>query len=77
MVPTKYSRCVPPWIQAAAESWDRNQQAREALTKHGLTYEDSKGMIRARPEVAIEHDARTSYLCALRELDLQVEPPTR
>jgi len=62
-------------LQAAAESWDRNQQAREALAQHGLTYTDDKGMIRARPEVAIERDARTSYLRALRELKLDVEPP--
>lgn len=62
-------------LQAAAESWDRYQQAREALAETGLSYVDSKDMIRARPEVAIERDARTSYLRALRELKLDAEPP--
>jgi P27 family predicted phage terminase small subunit len=62
-------------LQAAAESWDRYQQARQALAEHGLTYVDSKGMIRARPECAIERDSRISYLRALREL--HIEPPER
>ena len=62
-------------LQAAAESWDRYQQARQALAEHGLTYVDSKGMIRARPECAIERDSRISYLRALREL--HIEPPDR
>jgi len=62
-------------LQAAAESWDRYQQAREALALHGLTYTDAKGMIRQRPECAIERDSRISYLRALREL--HIEPPDR
>jgi phage terminase small subunit len=62
-------------LQAAAESWDLKERAREALAKHGLSYTDDKGMIRARPEVAIERDAKTSYLRALRELHLDVEAP--
>ena len=32
-------------------------------------------MIRARPEVQIERDSRIAYLRAIRELDLDVEPP--
>lgn len=51
--------------------------AREALAKHGLTYTDEKSMIRARPEVAIERDARISYLRSLRELNLETDPPGR
>ncbi|RXH34384.1 hypothetical protein XH99_01070 [Bradyrhizobium nanningense] len=63
-------------LQAAGESWDRSQQAREALAKHGLTYVDGKGMVRARPEVAIERDSRISYLRCMRELEFDnVEPP--
>lgn len=60
-------------LQSACEAWDRGQQAREALAVSGLTYVDGKGMIRARPEVAIERDSRTGFLRALRELRL--EPP--
>ena len=62
-------------LQAAAEAWDLYQHARIELAKHGLTYTDGKGMVRARPEAAIARDARTSFLRAVRELKLDVEPP--
>jgi phage terminase small subunit len=64
-------------LQAAAESWDRYQQARSALTEYGLTFQDDKGTIRSRPEIAIERDSRTSYLRAMRELNLEADPPGR
>jgi phage terminase small subunit len=62
-------------LQGAAESWDRYQQARVALAKHGLTFTDDKGMVRARPEVAIERDSRIAFARLIRELDLDVEAP--
>src|SRR5258705_13310070 len=68
----KYQYAV---LQSAAESWDTYQYARTELTKHGLTFTDNKGMVRARPEAAIARDARTSFLRALRELRLNVDPP--
>ena len=57
------------------EAWDLYQHARAELAKHGLVYQDDKGMIRPRPEAAIARDARTAFLRALRELRLDVEPP--
>jgi phage terminase small subunit len=62
-------------LQAAGEAWDLYQLARAELAVHGLTYTDDKGMIRPRPEAAIARDARTSFLRAVRELKLDVEPP--
>jgi phage terminase small subunit len=63
-------------LLVACEAWDRKEQAREAISQHGLSYIDEKGMVRARPEVAIERDARTAFLRAVRELRLgEVEPP--
>jgi phage terminase small subunit len=59
----------------AAESWDRCQQAREALAKHGLTFKDRFGAVRARPEVSIERDAKIAFARMLRELALDVEAP--
>jgi hypothetical protein len=65
-------------LQCAAESWDRKEQAREALIEHGLSYPDAKAMLGARPEVAIERDAWAAYLRAMKELALgHVVPPTR
>ena len=64
-------------LQTAAESWDRMVEARRAIAENGLTFTDPKGMLRSRPEIAIERDSRTSFLRALRELDLggAVEAP--
>jgi len=62
-------------LQSACEAWDLYQHARAELATNGLTFTDAKGMIRARPEAAIARDARTSFLRALRELKLDVEPP--
>ncbi len=61
----------------ACESWDRGVQAREVIAAEGLTYEDRFGAPRARPEVAIERDSRIAFLRAVRELDLDKEPPTQ
>jgi P27 family predicted phage terminase small subunit len=62
-------------LQSACEAWDLYQHARAELNKYGLTFTDDKGMVRARPEAAIARDARTSFLRALRELKLDVDPP--
>jgi len=62
-------------LQAIAEAWDRKEEARKALAKHGLTYTDDHGMVRPRPEVQIERNAMTTYFRGLRELNLKVEPP--
>jgi hypothetical protein len=62
-------------LRLACEAWDRGQEAREALAEHGSIYEDRFGQPRARPEVAIERDARISFARMLRELALDVDGP--
>ena len=62
-------------LTLAAEAWDRCVQAREALSKHGLTFEGFHGEPKARPEVAVERDSRLSFAKLLRELGLDLEPP--
>ena len=62
-------------LTLAAEAWDRCQQAREGLAA-GLTYTDRFGSPRMRPEVAVERDSRMAFARLLRELDLDVEPPS-
>jgi len=62
-------------LTLAAESWDRCQQAREAVGVHGLTFTDRFGCPHSRPEIAVERDSRLAFCRILRELDLDVAPP--
>ena len=62
-------------LTLAAEAWDRGQGAREAVAEHGLTYVDRFGQPHARPEVAIERDARIAFARLLRELALDIDVP--
>lgn len=60
-------------LTLAAEALDRCLAARESLTKHGMIYNDRFGAPHARPEVAIERDARISFARLLRQLGLDYE----
>jgi P27 family predicted phage terminase small subunit len=62
-------------LQAAAEAWDRCQQAREAIAKDGLTCRDANANLKAHPCVAMERDARTLFARLVRELDLDAGAP--
>ena len=62
-------------LTLACEAWDRCQQAREALHRHGLTFVDFHGSPKPRPEVAIERDSRLAYARLLRELQLDIAAP--
>lgn len=62
-------------LTLACESWDRGVQAREALAANGTTYTDRWGQPRARPEVAMERDARIGFARLVRELALDIDPP--
>jgi P27 family predicted phage terminase small subunit len=62
-------------LTKACESWDRSELAREALTKHGLTYTDRFGSPKARPECAIDRDNKISFARLIREIGLDVSPP--
>jgi phage terminase small subunit len=70
-------------LTLAGEALDRAEQARKALDEHGLTFIDKAGRPHARPEVAVERDARIGFERLVRELDLDggsapdVRPPRR
>lgn len=63
-------------LTLAGEAWDRGQQARTAIERHGLTYLDRFGAPRKRPEVSVEAESRIAFARLLRELDLDVDAPT-
>jgi phage terminase small subunit len=62
-------------LTAAGEAWDRKEQARQAVAELGMSYTDGKGMVRARPECAIERDSRAAFMRGLQQLKLDIEPP--
>ncbi len=63
-------------LTAAAEAWDRLQEARERVQADGAYLTDRFGQIRAHPALAVERDSRIAFARILRELDLDAEPPS-
>jgi hypothetical protein len=63
-------------LTAAAEAWDRLQQARQMLDKNGTTYKDDKGRIHRRVECTIEKDSRVGFLKCMSSLRLDLPPPS-
>jgi P27 family predicted phage terminase small subunit len=63
-------------LQAACETWDRLQQAREILATDGLMVEGAQGP-KAHPMLAVERDSRLALARLIRELDLDTEPPAQ
>jgi P27 family predicted phage terminase small subunit len=61
-------------LQAAAESWDRMQQAREEIARDGLTVKTAQGGLKPHPAVGIERDAKVTFARLIRELALDSEP---
>lgn len=62
-------------LALAAEAWDRCQESRAAIEKHGLTYNDRFGAPHIRPEVGVERDSRISFTRCVRELGLDLATP--
>jgi P27 family predicted phage terminase small subunit len=63
-------------LTLAAESWDRCAEAREQIARDGLTVETKAGGPRLHPCVRAETDSRLAFARLLRELDLDISPPT-
>jgi len=61
-------------LTLACRAWDRVSTAREALAKHGLSFEDKHGVARPRPEVAIERNSAILFARLVRELRLSDTP---
>ena len=62
-------------LEFACDSFDRMVQAREVLRKEGLTIDTRDGAKKRHPAADVERDSRTSFLRAVRELDLDADPP--
>ena len=64
-------------LNSALECFDRMQAARAVIEAEGMTFPDSRGNPRVRPEVLIERDARSLLLKHWKQLGLDLEPLTR
>jgi len=58
-------------LQVALENWDRAQQAREQVSREGLTPEG-----RRHPGCDVERQAYGLFLRAMRQLALDIIPPS-
>ena len=63
-------------LTLACEAFDRCTEAREILASDGLTMPTANDGLKAHPAVAIERDSRLAFSRLLRELDLDLEPPS-
>jgi P27 family predicted phage terminase small subunit len=54
----------------ACEAHDRMSQARDLLAREGITITTRHGEVRVHPAIAVERDARTAFVRAIRELGL-------
>jgi hypothetical protein len=62
-------------LQSALEAKDRADAARVILDREGLTIPGDRGGRKAHPCCAIERDARSAFLQAMRFLKLEAAPP--
>lgn len=62
-------------LTLAAEAWDRHLDAREVLSKKGMTFTDKFRNVKPRLEVMIERDSRNAFARMMRELRLEEPPP--
>jgi P27 family predicted phage terminase small subunit len=63
-------------LTLACEAWDRGQQARETVAKEGLTTPTRDGGSKLHPAVRVEQESAVIFARLLRELDLDVAPPS-
>ena len=62
-------------LASACESFDRMLQAREVISREGLTCVDRFGQNKIHPAVLIERDARQAMLNALKQMKLEIGEP--
>ena len=61
-------------LETAMRAYDRAETARALLERDGVTIADRWGQVKPHPAAAIERDARSGLLAALKALNLDVEP---
>jgi P27 family predicted phage terminase small subunit len=62
-------------LTVAARAWDEADAAADLVRQEGLTVTQPSGAVRPHPAIRIANEARALFMRALRELDLDVDPP--
>jgi len=57
-------------LTVAMEAFDRMKSASSAISEHGVLIKDKFGQLKPNPACAVERDARSQYLMALKQLQL-------
>src|SRR5262245_38603074 len=63
-------------LSVAARAWDEGEAAGALVRKEGLLITMPSGAKRPHPAIRIANEARAVFMRALRELDLDLEPPS-
>jgi hypothetical protein len=63
-------------LEEGMGSLQRARLAREAISKEGMTFKDSKGHLKPHPLLVVERDARAAALAAFRQLNLELPKST-
>jgi len=63
-------------LTACAESWDRVQEAREAVAAEGMFPQNGRTR-KLHPALALERDSMILFARMLRELNLDIDTPTQ
>jgi P27 family predicted phage terminase small subunit len=62
-------------LTKALEAFDRAEAARVVIERDGILVTTRLGEVKPSPAVAIERDARTAFLAAIKQLGLDLEGP--
>ena len=62
-------------LVVACEALDRMRGAQKLIEKHSICVKTAGGGLKTNPAVATERDARNGFLAAIRQLNLDVQPP--
>src|SRR5258705_5915768 len=63
-------------LTMAGTAWDRAEQARELVEQHGLATQTAAGGWKCSPFAKVEAEAMITFARLLRELDLDIAPPS-
>lgn len=67
----------PLLLQTALESFDRMRGCQARIEQDGVVLADRFGQLKSHPLLAAERDSRAQMLSALKQLGLDIEPPSQ